>query len=470
MLESSHFDLIVIGSGPAGQRAAISAAKLGKKVALIERMRELGGVCVATGTIPSKTMREAALHFSGLQQRAFYGASYWYKKNISADDLRLRMRAVMEREWAVVRSQLTRNDVEVMPGMAKFKDPHTISISFNGDERAISGDYFIVAVGTRPYLPPHVVHDGKVVLNADSVLDISEIPQTMTCIGAGVIGLEYASIFATLGVEVTIVDRSEKLLKFVDREIVDSLIYQLRKVGVRFMLGEEEEKVEVVDRDGKPSARIHLKSGKKVGTDVVLYSAGRQANADIIDAEAANLEVDKRGRLKVDSNYRTNVEHIYACGDVIGFPALASTSMEQGRHAALHAFGARDSAVIADAYPYGIYTIPEISTVGATEEELAKESIQYKTGVARYNEIARGQILGDDTGIMKIIVECGTRRLLGVHSIGSGATELIHIGQAVIAFNGTIDYLINAVFNYPTLAECYKTAALDAHNRLARMD
>ncbi|MBU1637912.1 Si-specific NAD(P)(+) transhydrogenase [bacterium] len=468
-MEPSHFDLIVIGSGPAGQRAAISAAKLGKKVALIERMRELGGVCVATGTIPSKTMREAVLHFSGMRQRAFYGASYRIKKDITAEDIRQRMRMVMEREWTVIRNQLTRNEVDVVPGTAKFKDAHTVTIAHN-EIQELHADYFVIAVGTRPYIPPYLTHDGKVILNADSILEIPEIPNSMVCLGAGVIGLEYASIFAALEVEVTVVDSSKKLLKFVDQEIVESLIYQLRQMGVRFLLGDKETKVEVVNHKGQQLAHTLLASGKDIGSDVVLCSSGRQANGDTLDADKAGLTVDKRGRLLVDKFYRTNVKHIYACGDVVGFPALASTSMEQGRQAALHAFDAADASVIPDIYPFGIYTIPEISTVGATEEQLAQKGIQYKTGIARYSEIARGQILGDDTGILKIIVERGTRKLLGVHSIGTGASELIHIGQAVIAFNGTIDYLINAVFNYPTLAECYKTAALDAHNRLARVD
>jgi len=468
-MSQQKYDLVVLGSGPGGQRAAISAAKVGKKVAIVERMRELGGVCVATGTIPSKTMREAALHLSGIQQRAFYGATYRNKENITAEDLRMRTQMVMTREWEVIRAQLTRNGVDIFVGSARFADPHTIIVEHHGETQELHTDNVVVAVGTRPYMPPGVEHDGETILNADSILDIKKIPRTMTCIGGGVIGLEYASIFATLGVRVTVIDLAKDLLSFVDTEIVDALIYQLRELNVVFRLGEKVVSVSVDNSGDTPHAVTKLESGKIVVTDVALYSAGRQANADTLDADKAGLVVDKRGKLTVNSRYRTNVEHIFAVGDVIGFPALASTSMEQGRLAALEAFGLRDDRVVPDIYPYGIYTIPEISTVGATEELLTQESIPYEIGVARYREIARGQILGDDSGIVKLIVDQRTRRLLGVHAIGTGATELIHIGQAVIAHNGTIDYLIHAVFNYPTLAECYKTAALDAHNRLAAL-
>lgn len=468
-MSSQHFDIVVLGSGPSGQRAAISSAKLGKKAAIVERMRELGGVCVATGTIPSKTMREAAIHLSGIQQRAFYGASYRNKEIITADDLRLRTQMVMMREWEVVRAQLTRNNVEIFVGNGRFTGPHTMTVEYHGEEQELTADNFVVAVGTRPYMPPGVEHDGETILNADSILDIRHLPRTMTCIGGGVIGLEYASIFATLGVSVTVVDQAKDLLSFVDTEIVEALIYQLRQMNVVFRLGEKVDSV-TVDKSGEtPRAVTKLASGKIIVSDVALYSAGRQANADLIDGEKAGLIVDKRGKLSANSRYRTNVEHIFAVGDVIGFPALASTSMEQGRLAALEAFGKRDDRQVPDIYPYGIYTIPEISTVGATEELLTQESIPYEIGVARYKEIARGQILGDETGVVKLIVDARTRRLLGVHAIGTGATELIHIGQAVIAHNGTIDYLINAVFNYPTLAECYKTAALDASNRIAAL-
>lgn len=468
-MPQEKYDLVVIGSGPGGTRAAISAAKKGKKVAIVERMRELGGVCVATGTIPSKTMREAALHLSGLQQRAFYGATYRNKENITAEDLRIRTQIVMTREWEVVRSQLTRNNVDIFVGTGRFSDPHTIIVEHGDDEHELKTDFAVIAVGTRPYMPPGVEHDGVTILNADSILDIKTIPRTMTCIGGGVIGLEYASIFAALGVRVTVIDQAKELLSFVDTEIVDALVYQLRQLNVVFRLGEKVEQVTVDKSGDTPHAVTKLASGKIVVTDVALYSAGRQANADLIDAAKAGLEVDKRGKIAVNSRYRTNVPHIFAVGDVIGFPALASTSMEQGRLAALDAFGYEDEKQVPDIYPYGIYTIPEISTVGATEELLTQESIPYEIGVARYKEIARGQILGDETGVVKLIVDQRTRRLLGVHAIGTGATELIHIGQAVIAHNGTIDYLINAVFNYPTLAECYKTAALDAHNRLAAL-
>lgn len=468
-MSTQKFDLLVIGSGPSGQRAAIAAAKLGKRVAIIEKMRELGGVSVSTGTIPSKTMREAAIHLSGYLQRSFYGPSYRIKEHVSAADLRHRTQVVMAREWQVVRSQLMRNGVKIVAGHARFLDAHRVQVEFHAEVTVLEADFIVIAVGTRPYVPPAVEHDGVTILNADSIIQISDMPRTMTCIGGGVIGLEYASIFATLGVHVTVVDQAKELLSFVDTEIVEALIYQLRQMNVVFRLGEKVDQV-TINRNGlHPHAVTHLASGKIIVSDVALYSAGRQANADALDAEKAGLEVDKRGRLKVNGRYQTNVLNLYAVGDVIGFPALASTSMEQGRLAALHAFGHSDDRQVPDVYPYGIYTIPEISTVGATEELLTQESIPYEIGVARYREIARGQILGDETGIVKLIVDQNSRRLLGVHAIGTGATELIHIGQAVIAHRGTIDYLINAVFNYPTLAECYKTAALDASNRLAAL-
>ncbi|MBK8127759.1 MAG: Si-specific NAD(P)(+) transhydrogenase [bacterium] len=469
-MSSQKYDLVVLGSGPGGQRAAIASAKLGRNVAIVERMRELGGVCVATGTIPSKTMREAAIHLSGIQERAFYGSAYRNKEHITADDLRHRTQMVMMREWEVIRNQLTRNNVTIVVGEGRFVDAHTIAVEHHGEVQELYGENIVIAVGTRPYMPPGIEHDGLTILNADSILDVRQIPRSLTCIGGGVIGLEYASIFAALGVHVTVIDQAASLLNFVDTEIVDALIYQLRQLNVVFRLGEKVEDVKI-DRTGEtPRAVTKLASGKIVVSDAALYSAGRQANADLISADKAGIEVDNRGRVKVNSRCCTNLDHIYAVGDVIGFPALASTSMEQGRMVALDLCGVRDDRQVADIYPYGIYTIPEISTVGATEALLTQESIPYEIGVARYREIARGHILGDETGVVKLIVAQQSRRLLGVHAIGTGATELIHIGQAVIAHNGTIDYLINAVFNYPTLAECYKVAALDASNRLAALN
>jgi NAD(P) transhydrogenase len=464
-----EFDLLVLGSGPSGQRAAIGAAKLGKRVAVVERMRNVGGVSVSTGTIPSKTMREAVLHLSGVRERAFYGAAYRTKEEITADDILNRTQTVITREWEVIRNQLARNHIKLLQGQARFVDPHTVEFEFEGAVNRVRGEHIVVAVGTRPAAPRGVDVDGRTIHNSDTILEISRIPKTLACIGGGVIGLEYASIFATLGVRVTVIDLATALLTFVDREIVDSLIYQLREMNVTFRLGEKVVKASVEDKGDKKQALIQLESEKLIGTEMALISAGRQGNADLLDAEKAGLEADERGRLKVNEHFQSAVPHIYAVGDVVGFPALASTSMEQGRHAALHMFKVIDSGMH-DLYPYGIYTIPEISVVGATEERLTANSVPYEIGIARYREIARGQILGDDSGLLKLLVHRENRKLLGVHAIGTGSTELIHIGQAVIGHGGTIDYLINAVFNYPTLAECYKVAALDAHNRICAVE
>ncbi len=465
-MSENSFDIVVIGSGPSGQRAAIAAAKQGRHVALIERMRQMGGVSVSTGTIPSKTMREAVLHLSGVRERAFYGAAYRVKDNITADDVLSRTHTVIAREREVVRHQLDRNGIRLIQGTASFAGPHRVDHEHEGHHGCVDGEFIVIAVGTRPASPRGVQVDGVTVHNSDTILEFRKIPRTMTCIGGGVIGLEYASIFAALGVRITVVDLSATLLGFVDREIVDNLIYQLRESNVVFRLGEKVERVQVEGKNGHQQAVTYLESGKVIASEVALFSAGRQGNADSLKCENAGLTPDERGRLKVDEHFRTEVPHIYAVGDVVGFPALASTSMEQGRHAALHALKISNCAMH-DLYPYGIYTIPEISMVGATEERLTASSVPYETGVARYREIARGQILGDDSGVLKLLVHRDNRKLLGVHAIGSGATELIHIGQAVIGHGGTIDYLINAVFNYPTLAECYKVAALDASNRIA---
>lgn len=463
------YDLVVIGSGPAGHRAAIAAAKLGKRVCIVERMRHVGGVSVSKGTIPSKTMREAVLYLSGVRERAFYGASYQVKEHITADDLLSRTHAVITREWEVLRHQLARNNVRLVQGLAQFVDPHGIEIEAEHGTHLVRGEFIVLAVGTRPATPRGIEVDGHTIHNSDTILELDRIPRTMTCIGAGVIGLEYASIFAALGTRVTVIDQANSLLSFVDREIVDSLVYQLRELNVVFRLGEKVERAVLEQKNGKRTALVYLESEKIVATEIALLSAGRQGNADSLQLENAGVSADDRGRIKVDADFRTAVPHIYACGDVVGFPALASTSMEQGRHAALHAFGVARREMM-DLYPYGIYTIPEISMVGATEERLTQNSVPYEIGIARYREIARGQILGDDSGLLKLLVHRENRKVMGVHAIGSGSTELIHIGQAVIALGGTIDYLMNAVFNYPTLAECYKTAALDANNRIAAVE
>ena len=460
------YDLLVIGSGPAGQRAAIQAAKLDKRVALVERKSVVGGVCINTGTIPSKTLREAVLYLSGYRERGFYGASYTVKQNITMDDLLVRTQHVIRHEIDVTRHQLQRNRVEVLSGTAAFVGPHTIHIQgVDGQERHCSSEYIIIATGTEATKDPHIPFDSRSIFISDDMLCQDKLPRSITVVGAGVIGCEYATIYAALGVRVTLIDKRSRLLPFVDEEITDALAYQMRENRVTLRLGEEVSGIEAFTDEHGERVRINLASGKNIVTEKALYSIGRTGATSQLNLEAAGVPVDDRGRIKVNANYQTEVPHIYAVGDVIGFPSLASTSMEQGRLSACHAFGVPAKSV-PELFPYGIYTIPEISTVGRNEEELTKAGVPYEIGKARYREIARGQIIGDSIGLLKLIFHQQNRDLLGVHIIGEGASELVHIGQAVLAFNGKVDYFINTVFNYPTLAECYKTAAFDGINRL----
>lgn len=462
-----EYDLIAIGSGPGGQRAAIQGAKLGKHVAVVERKAVVGGVCVNTGTIPSKTLREAIMHLSGFRQRSLYGSSYKVKEDICMDDLLFRTHHVIRNEIDVTRHQLTRNQVEVLSAEASFVDPHTVRLtSVDGRaQRDVTTANVVIATGTYATRDPLVPIDGQHVFASDDVLDLEALPRTLTVVGAGVIGCEYACLFATLGVRVTLVDKRTQLLPFVDHEIAEALAYHMREERVTLRLGEDVSEVEPFESDQGPRVRICLASGKQIVTERALYSVGRTGATERLNLAAAGVSTDSRGRLVVNERFQTDVPHIFAVGDVIGFPSLASTSMEQGRLAACHAFGAQATST-PDLFPYGIYTIPEISMVGRNEEELTAEGIPYEVGRARYKEIARGQIIGDHTGLLKLIFHMDTRQLLGVHIIGEGASELIHIGQAVLSFGGTVEYFVNTVFNYPTLAECYKTAAFDGINRL----
>ena len=465
-MNQNTYDLLVIGTGPAGQKAAIQAAKLNKKIAVVERKAVVGGVSVNIGTIPSKTLREAAVYLSGHRLHNVYGASYAVKQKITIEDLLFRTNHVIRNEIDVTKHQLIRNNIDIFTAKASFTDPHTLKLDFidGSGSKKISAEKIIIAVGTKTTKDSHIPFDSKNIFSSDDIFNLDEIPQTMTVVGAGVIGLEYASIFAALGVRVTIIDRRTRLLSFVDSQIIDTMIYHLRQKRAIFHLGEEVKTIEKLT-DAKESVRLHLGSGKKILAEKVLCSIGRTGNTDDLNLPAAGLTTADRQLLKVNGNYQTAVPHIYAAGDVIGFPSLASTSMEQGRLATCHAFDAPAKSV-PELIPYGIYSVPEISTVGRNEEELTAENIPYEVGEAQYREIARGQIIGDDTGMLKLIFHIETKRLLGVHIIGEGASELIHIGQAVMAFNGTVDYFVNTVFNYPTLAECYKTAALDGINRL----
>jgi NAD(P) transhydrogenase len=462
------YDLLVIGSGPAGQRAAIQAAKLNKNVAVVERKTILGGVCINTGTIPSKTLREAVLHLSGYRERSLYGASYTVKQNITMADLMYRTDHVIQHELDIVRHQLMRNHVELISAEASFVDKNTVRLKFVDERgwRDVSAEYIVIATGTSATRTDSIPLDGKRVFISDDLLTLDHLPRSLTVVGGGVIGLEYAGIFATLGVRVTVIDKRRKLLSFVDEEIIDTLMYHLNQNRAILRLGEEVQTIETItDEEHGERVKINLASGKQILTEMALYSIGRTGATKALNIETLKLETNKRGLLKVNEYFQTNVSNIYAVGDVIGFPSLASTSMEQGRLAACHAFGIQTQHT-PELFPYGIYTIPEISTVGRNEGELTEAGIPYEVGKAQYREIARGQIIGDQTGLLKLIFHLDTHELLGVHIIGEGASELIHIGQAVMAFNGKVEYFINNVFNYPTLAECYKTAAFDGINRL----
>jgi len=466
-MHNFEYDLVVIGSGPAGQRAAIQGAKLDKRVALVERKAVIGGVCINTGTIPSKTLREAVLHLSGYRERGLYGASYTVKQNITMDDLLFRTDHVIRHEIDVTRHQLMRNRVEVLAAEASFVDPHTIRLNYVDGRglRDVTTANVVIATGTNATKDEHIPFDERRIFISDDILRLDRLPRTLTVIGAGVIGCEYASIFAALGVRVTLIDKRPRLLPFVDSELVEALAYHLRQNRVTLRLGEEVGGIEPFEDEHGERVRIHLVSGKQIVTEKALHSIGRTGATRKLNLPVAGLEADSRGRLKVNSHYQTEVPHIYAVGDVIGFPSLASTSMEQGRLAVCHAFGVETNSV-PELFPYGIYTIPEISMVGRNEEELTEQGIPYEVGKAQYREIARGQIIGDNTGLLKLIFHLDTRQLLGVHIIGEGASELVHIGQAVLTFGGKIEYFVNTVFNYPTLAECYKTAAFDGINRL----
>ncbi len=465
-MASYDYDLVCIGSGPAGQRAAVQAAKLGKRAAVVEKLRVVGGVCVDTGTIPSKTLREAVLFFASLTSSAERHRTIGFESRPTAEQLLARVADVVAREGEVVENQLRRNDVTLVRGVGSFADPHTLVVEAEGGSKRLSAENVLIAVGTTPASPPGVAYDGELVISTDDVIRLKQLPRTLAVVGAGVIGVEYASMFAALGVQVTLVERRELPLEFLDREILEELIHQMRNRNVTFRLGEAIESIEITEGPPRRAALL-LESGKRIVADAVVFSTGRMALTGPLKLENAGLQADARGRLKVDAAFRTPVPHIFAAGDVIGYPSLAATSSEQGRLAACHAFGV-EAGPMAAHFPIGIYAIPEISMVGATEHELTEQKVPYETGMARYREIARGQIVGDDSGMFKMLFHRETRQLLGVHAIGTAATELIHIGQAVFALGGGIDYFVQTVFNYPTFAECYKVAALDAANKLRR--
>ncbi len=455
---TEHYDLAVIGSGPAGQKAAIQGAKLGKRVTIIDRSNSVGGVCLQRGAIPSKTLREAVLHYTGFYHRQAYSTRA--KKDLTLQDLMARCSEVVESETRVVLDQLYRNRVEIVEGHAFFVDAHKLKIRDSDQE--LSADTILIATGTVPARPDVIPFENNLIVDADGLIQLKKLPRSLVVVGAGVIGAEYASILALLDIEVTLIDQRPRLLDFVDAEIAEALSYHMRNIGMTLYFSKQ---VVSVNKTSRGKVRTTLKGGKKLLSDALLYAVGRQGSTDELRLESVGIERDFRGRILVNEHYQTKLPHVYAAGDVIGFPSLASTSMEQGRLAACHAFGIstyhRDNLI-----PYGIYTVPEISMVGKNEKQLTEEGVPYEIGIARYREIARGQILGDQVGMLKLLFHQDSRKLLGVHAIGQGATELIHIGQAILAFDGSIDYFIENTFNYPTLAECYRVAALDGYNKV----
>ncbi len=459
-----HYDFIVIGSGPAGRRAAIQAAKFGRKVLVVERGRRVGGVSVHTGTIPSKTLRETALNLSGWRERGFYGRSYRVKQDLTANDLRARLHITLNHEIEVLEHQFARNQVTTLNGEARFVDQHAIEVvGDEGETLSFTADRILLAVGTVPLRPAHVPFDATSVFDSDEILNLDRLPRTITVIGAGVIGIEYATIFSSLDVHVTVVEPRDTMLDFIDRELIDDFTHQIKDRGMVLRFGR---KVENITRLENGGCEVEMQGGRNIRSEMVLFAAGRIGSTAGLNLDACGLDADDRGRLQVDAGtFETNVPGIYAAGDVIGFPSLASTSMEQGRIAACHAFG-EPAHNPPEFFPYGIYSVPEMSTVGMTEEEVQERNIAYECGIARFRETSRGHIMGLNTGMLKMIFSLKSRRLLGCHIVGEGATELIHIGQAVLNLQGTLEYFVENAFNYPTLAEAYKIAALDAWNRM----
>ncbi|MEP0943004.1 MAG: Si-specific NAD(P)(+) transhydrogenase [Rhizobiaceae bacterium] len=459
-----HYDFIVIGSGPAGRRAAIQAAKFGKKVLVVERGGRVGGVSVHTGTIPSKTLRETALNLSGWRERGFYGRSYRVKQDLTADDLRARLHITLNHEIEVLEHQFARNQVNTLKGSARFAEPKVIEVQGEeGETFTFSADKFLLAVGTVPYRPDTIPFDGEYVFDSDSILNLDHLPRSICVIGAGVIGVEYATIFSSLDVHVTLVEPRDSMLDFVDRELMEDFTHQLRDRGMVLRFGKKMEQIRRLEEGG---CEVLMEGGRNIRSEMVLFAAGRVGSTDSLGIDVCGLACDGRGRLKVDPmTFETETPGIYAAGDVIGFPSLASTSMEQGRIAACHALD-RPAHNPPEFFPYGIYSVPEISTVGMTEEEVLERDIPYECGIARFRETSRGHIMGLETGLLKMIFSLNSRRLLGCHIVGEGATELIHIGQAVLNLKGTLEYFVENTFNYPTLAEAYKIAALDAWNRM----
>jgi NAD(P) transhydrogenase len=451
------YDIIVLGSGPAGEKAAVQGAKLRKKVAVVESRGVVGGVCVHTGTLPSKTLRETVLYLAGIKQRSVYGVVCTLKSNVTVAELMYRTEHVIQNELDVIQNKLFRNGIRVLGGRGRIVSPTQVEI---GDEtsgaRLLEAEAIIIATGSHPYRDPSIYFDDTCIFDGETILKLDRIPRSMLIVGGGVIGCEYACIFAHLGVNVTVLEARDRLMPFLDFEISDTLTYLMRKNRTKVVLGDRMEKLEVKDN----SVHLAAASGREFIADKILFATGRVGNTAGLGLDELGIKTDKDQLITVDEDFYTGVGKIYAVGDVIGFPSLASVSMDQGRLAVQHAFGLKGTT-LNTLLPYGIYTIPEVSIVGETEESLGRQGVPYQTGVARFYELARGQISGDHDGVLKLIFCPKTRKLFGVHIIGERATDLIHIGQAVISYGGTIDYFVETVFNFPTMSEAYKTAALN---------
>ena len=463
---SDHFDLVIVGAGPAGEKGAAQAAYFGKRVCIVERAPKPGGAAVNTGTVPSKTLRETALYFSGLRQHGLYGVDYTIKRNITIADFMHRERAVVETEWALIAENLKRHAVTTVQGSAHFVDPHTIEVArYKQDARRLTADVFLLAPGSMPVHPPNVPFDDQTIVDSDTILRLPAIPRTMVVVGGGVIGCEYACIFGALGVRVTLINERDRLLTQLDSEISESLRERMTaRLGISVHVNSEVASVEVEDG----YARVTLTDDTVLGAECVLYTVGRKGCTADLGLDRAGVRVNHRGYVTVDDHYRTTVPHIYAAGDVIGFPALASTSMEQARVAICHAFDLRYKQRVSPVIPYGVWTIPEIAMCGETEESARAQELSYEVGRASFRLNPRGQIIGDVEGFIKLIFRPEDQRLLGVSIIGESACELIHVGMACMMYGGTIDFFIQSVFNYPTLGDAYKYAAYDGLQRLAR--
>ncbi len=461
------FDVLIIGSGPAGKTAAIQAAKLGRQAAIVDGMAGVGGVCVHTGTIPSKTMRETVLNLTGWRERGFYGRAYRVKSDIQAVDLMQRLHLTLQSEVDIQQDHLVRNGVTIVQGFARFVNDQVVEVSTaQGDSVFLSAERFIIAVGTRTYRPDHVPFNGTTVIDSDEVTRMTRLPRTLTVVGAGVVGVEYATIFKTLDINVTLIEERNTMLEFLDQEVLMHFRHEIVDDGLRLQFGQ---KVKSIRTRKSGTCIVTLESNRAIASDMVLFAAGRVGATDKLGLENVGIEVDERSRLTVNDRFQTSVPHIYACGDVIGFPSLASTALEQGRIAVLDALGEKIYRK-PEYFPYGIYAVPEMSSVGMSEEEVIERKIPYEIGLVQLRETSRGRVMGLNSGIMKAIFSNKSRRLLGVHIVGEGATELIHIGQAVLTLKGTLDYFLENAFNYPTLAEAYKVAALHAHNRMMALE